>query len=255
MYTLLKTHGYPILPPPVYPCQPLDAVCAAYKKTEANDAERTQHAQRIVDTYISPTTGGPGLIYTSEAQRKGLAAKMKRLWGRPSIKKDSQGQSTAALLAGNVGSSLAASLPSSSKDENAEKLGDKDDRAGGAGPDGDGRETAVAQGDTENAVAEGPGGEGGSPADGGDRSEDAGGVIIPPDVDLDDDEKRSQRFDSDASCAWSGSDHSAMENDAEHPEEREEAQLALTLSLFDEILDQNAIPTIRQNSESHTCWC
>lgn len=205
-----------------------------------------QHAQRIVDTYISPTTGGPGLIYTSEAQRKALAAKMKRLWGRPSIKKDSQERSDAALLVGKMGSS-----PSSPEDENNAKSEDKDARGDGAGADGDGRETAVVQGDAENAVAEGPGGGDGSSVDGGDRSGDASGVILPPAQGLDDG-KQSQRSDSDASCAWSGSDHSSMENDAEHPEEREEAQLALTLSLFDEILDQNAIPTIRQNSEFMT---
>lgn len=235
-----------------------------YKKTEANDTERSQHAQRIVGTYISPTTGGPGLIYTSEAQRKALAVKMKRLWGRPSTMKETQGPGGPGLLARKVGGALDdrganTTLPPLSKSENVEHSKDQEARGVDGAPNGDGREarsaadgghdSSTGQGTSENTVTEGPGEEKGSLRDGGDRGGEPGGVLIPPGQCLDD-EKRSQRSDSDRSCAWSGSYHSGIESDNEPAEGREEAQLALALSLFDEILDQNAIPTIRQNSES-----
>lgn len=252
---------------PVYfSCRPLKNAewVVAYKKTEANDAERAQHAQRIVGTYISPTTGGPGLIYTSEAQRKALAVKMKRLWGRPSTLKETQGPGGPGLIAHKVDGAqddrgANANLPPLSKDGNDEHSKDQEARGVDMAPYGNGHETnttadggqgsSTGQGTSENVVTENLAeGEGGAP-NGVNRGGDPGGVLIPPDQCLDD-EKRSQRSDSDASCAWSGSYRSGIESDNEPAERREEAQLALALSLFDEILDQNAIPTIRQNSES-----
>ena len=189
---------------------------------------------------------------------------MKRLWGRPSTMKETQGPGGPGLIARKVGGALDdrgrnATLPPLSKSENVEHPKGQEAQGVDVAPNGDGREANTAadggqdsskgQGTSEDAVAEGPGEGKGGPTDGGDRGGDSGGVLLPPGQCLVD-EKRSQRSDSDESCAWSGSYHSGIESDSEPAEGREEAQLALALSLFDEILDQNAIPTIRQNSES-----
>lgn len=186
---------------------------------------------------------------------------MKRLWGRPSTLKETLGPGGPGLLARKAGGGALddrganATLPPLSKGRNGEHPKDQEARGVDTAPNGDdseantaadgGQGSSAGQGTGENAVAEGPGEGEGGPPDGGDPE----GVLIPPGQCLDD-EKRSQRSDSDGSCAWSGSYRSGIESDNEPAEGREVAQLALAISLFDEILDQNAIPTIRQNSES-----
>ena len=170
-----------------------------------------------MSTYISPSASGApaGLIYTSEAQRKALTAKMKRLWrrGRPK-RKGSSGSS------GNARSSATNSTGDHNGNaENSDQTGGNPaERHQGQGPAGDDRGVAATSGrspslddyggDDSGRADGGEVGDGGSDCDG----EMMGGM---------EEEEGGQAVD----------------------------RGALSRSLFDQILDQNAIPTIRQNSE------
>lgn len=86
---------------------------------------------------------------------------------------------------------------------------------------------------------------------GGFQVSDKGGSSVPPRRFLDGDKyvEWSERIASDDWDDWSGSDFYAIEEGVGAVQERKEADHALSLALFDEVLDQNAIPTIRQNSK------
>lgn len=200
-------------------------------------------ARQIFVTYISPSTGGPGLIYTSEAQRKTLAGKMKRLWRKKPRKGEGREQGEPDSLANNDGGALD---DESVRVEPPPKAGSsalsdvQKDRDAGDEQSGDQR--------LDNG---GDGGSHPSPRDG------VADLLEMIDDQCSDDER--DRLPSEESLALSHRYSSATESDSDCVKEREEASRALSLSLFDEIMDQNAIPTIRQNSEfcllNFDCHC
>lgn len=172
-----------------------------------------------MSTYISSNASGvpAGLIYTSEAQRKVLTAKMKRLWrkDRPKHKGSSNSNSGCNNNNNNISDN------NENVEVSAQKGGSSEERQQeqGASSDG-GRSVAIAG---RSPPLDGCGGDdggridGGDGGDGGDGSSDCDGEMMGGI----EDEEGCQAVD----------------------------RCALSRSLFDEILDQNAIPTIRQNSE------
>lgn len=294
------------LPPP---CLILRVEYQNTNRADEDDDARKQHAERIIATYISPSASGvPGLIYTSEAQRKALAAKMKRLWRKDkpkpnrksnrSNKEDENGSKSGPLVGrdddGPAGSS---SSPEDKQQDRGASL-NNDGRAPkasrdppplNAGSDGGG--------DGESVGVGGVGGIGG-----GDDDDDNGGIggnlgfsiiatgVLSPDSDSGGPQQTRSNASSSSSeesfaspTRWStggggdgGGGHggsgsgngsrngngngngSGSDGDGEMMdgiEDKEDGgrqevdRRALSRSLFDEILDQNAIPTIRQNSE------
>lgn len=234
----------------------------AYNTIEGNASARRETAKTIVDTYIAPSTGGPGSIYTSEAQRKALASKMRRLWGKPA--KTSKGsrhtrEGEREKLGndddrGTLDDRGRVALPPISKnahESNAHTagIGESEDhfrrspeRNHGGGNDGS---PQVSGTDTVAAPEKTGGGRGDADQGDTDNRSDASSA-------------RTGRLCSDESDAWSvsycyntdGVHGADSYGEAGAEEEREQVDRALSVSLFDEILNQNAIPTIRQHSKS-----
>lgn len=231
---------------------------AEYQKSRLDDEARKHHAERIVATYISPTASGvpASLIYTSEAQRKALAVKMKRLWRKDKARHKDNGTSGDTKERDGE----PAGVPSEEDLRREKSLGDDPgvvmmvERKASQDEGGDGA---------------GAGGRGGGDG-GGDGGVDGGrrGVAAAPGALSDEkapDSARSQqqlsqqepsssftRWDSAGGASGnSGSDSDGEMMDGIGDEEGRQPvdRRKLSMSLFDEILDQNAIPTIRQNSE------
>lgn len=241
---------------------------ADYQNTNTaneDDEARKLHAERIIATYISPSAlGVPGLIYTSEAQRKALRAKMRRLWRRdkPSRKINNRSNregidsKSGTLVRRDVGPAADSNLEDRGASLND---GRRVQHAGRGSRGGDGESIGVgAVGDVGDVGAVGDG-------DNGLGFSTAGGVLPDSGASNMEKEQRSQSNASYSEESFSGDDGSASrsgtasgsDGDGEIMDEIEDKEggrqavdrLALTRSLFDKILDQNAIPTIRQNSE------
>ena len=242
---------------------------AAYQNNRLDDEARKHHAERIVATYISPTASGvpASLIYTSEAQRKALAAKMKRLWRKDKAK--------------HKGGS------SNDDTSNSNNLKERDGQP--AGPPSEGLQwgTTLDEGgdvviagrqnppQDDGRVSSGCGGGGGGGGKGGSSVLEGGGdggdggrvgFDAAPGTISDDNapgsgrsqQQISQQEPSSSFARWdsagggsggSDSDGEMMDGIAEEEGRQSVDRRTLLRSLFDEILDQNAIPTIRQNSE------
>ncbi|CAN0019132.1 unnamed protein product [Ectocarpus sp. 4 AP-2014] len=235
-------------------------------ETSKDDEARKQHAQRIVASYISPSSSGvPGLIYTSEAQRNTLAAKMRRLW--PKHKPRHENSSKPRSSEKEEGGGAAKVDPPVVHGGGFVGDGPADgEKGGGASLDDDrgvarlGRRTpAGADGDTLVGEGEGCGDVGGQVGRGavspdscsgnaGDGGEGPGSQWSGSRDARTGSSSSSARWDSGRSDNGAGEVDGEMIDGAEDEEGRQGTdRTALSRSLFDEILDQNAIPTIRQN--------
>ena len=209
-------------------------------------------AQRIVDTYIS-STGGPQVIYTSEPQRKALAAAMERLWGKapqfykgvtlnkPGISlRDGKlenrrrgGQTTSATVDLQ---SFAAKRLDDGEQGGGNERGKVKRAIGGSPSKTDGGEFLQI---VRNSAGEGHLGV--DVVEGGRRTPDnlfgkkfkAGKP------------ENSAQDDS----AWNHSDCCSIQSGDDDADDLKDVNAAHSQTLFDAILDQNAIPTMRQNSE------
>lgn len=181
-------------------------------------------AERIVERYISTNCAaaddGSGVIYTSESQRKTLAAAMRNLWGSETR-----------------------------FDENLARIEDKVNiyKTSLIGGEWD----KVVSGFLQDDMSSQGGGRPGSDDVGVDRVKRVpNGIQNEKETDA---ERKEGIFsddlarDSSDRCAFGLELGREINGDAETSEG--EAKRVLSLNLFDEILDQNAIPTMRQNSE------
>ncbi|CAM9696759.1 unnamed protein product, partial [Scytosiphon promiscuus] len=199
--------------------------------SESDEARKMQHAERIVSTYISPSAPGmPGLIYTSEAQRKAVAAKMKRLWGkdRPKRRRICRGSSNSCDGGSNVekkamdGDRIA--MPAGDGSPEGREMGN-------ASCDSGGDALRARRTETQPEVSSDKGSDAYSNANGDTCVTGEMGVQRP---------RSAPRFRENSSPTTK---HGGEDSLGRHKADRR----ALSRSLFDEILDQNAIPTIRQN--------
>ncbi|CAM9749636.1 unnamed protein product, partial [Hapterophycus canaliculatus] len=246
---------------------------------DIDEERKMQHAESIVSTYISPSASGlPGLIYTSEAQRKAVAAKIKRLWRKdrpkrrkicsdrnaldPSNESRSRGDAKenrvdgrdpTVMRDGDPASSSSSSSSSSSPEGQGRGKPSDDDRGDGAGAV---RHLSLDAG----GGIDGDGGSGGGVGVvGEDGCGDADGCNGNG---SDDSSPTSARWSTsscgscgDGACGGGGGDGGGIGSiddkadlGGEDPQGRQKNdRRGLSRSLFDEILDQNAIPTIRQN--------
>lgn len=209
-------------------------------------------------SYISPSSSGvPGLIYTSEAQRNALAAKMRRLWPKHKSRHENNSKlRRSEKEGGGGGERLVGDGPTDGEQGVGASL---DDDRGVAGlgrhtPPGAGKDTLAGEGegcgDVGAQVGRGAVSPDSSSGNAGDGGEGAGSQRSG---------SRDARTESSSSSAgWNSgqSDNGDGEGDGEMIDGAEDEEgrqgtdrRALSRSLFDEILDQNAIPTIRQNSE------
>ncbi|CAN0112279.1 unnamed protein product [Ascophyllum nodosum] len=222
----------------------------AYKSFEGDKSEQKEMAQRIVDTYIS-STGGPQVIYTSEPQRKALAAAMERLWGKapqfykgvtlnkPGISlRDGKlenrrrgGQTTSATVDLQ---SFAAKRLDDGEQGGGNERGKVKRAIGGSPSKTDGGEFLQI---VRNSAGEGHLGV--DVVEGGRRTPDnlfgkkfkAGKP------------ENSAQDDS----AWNHSDCCSIQSGDDDADDLKDVNAAHSQTLFDAILDQNAIPTMRQN--------
>lgn len=279
-----------------------------FKQTTLDPEERKARAQRIFDAYISPNSGGSMVIYTSEAQRKAIAAGMKHLWGKSKKKRKTDESPThrrqtsgnfSSRHGGETGDCKAAAGSSSGHAENQVHRGeglrsDVDDgekrrhwdseqhpeRGGGAErpveeDDSDGKgerrqqspsgrrnppDFAMSDSDVHGVPGNGCDNDGGGGGKNARREEQ--------DPDCTDYERSARTDTRESNVSSRGSQVSVTWNEASAPAHRpylasgasdavgmggenseEAGDLQRALSLFDEVLDQNAIPTIRQHSE------
>ncbi|CAM9169859.1 unnamed protein product, partial [Ectocarpus sp. 8 AP-2014] len=235
-------------------------------ETSEDDEARKQHAERIVASYISPSSSGvPGLIYTSEAQRNALAAKMRRLWPKHKPRHENSSKPRNSEMEGGGGGGkvdppvvhgggLVGDGPADGEKGGGASL---DDDRGVAGlgrhtPPGVGGDTLVGEGegcgDVGGQVGRGAVSPDSCSGKAGDGGEGPGSQWSGPRNARTESSSPSARWDSGRSDNGDGEGDGEMVDGAEDEEGRQGTdRKALSRSLFDEILDQNAIPTIRQN--------
>lgn len=187
-------------------------------------------AERIVERYISTNcataNSGSGVIYTSESQRKALAAAMRNLWG-----------SETSLFDENL-------VRNGIQGQQGKLEMYKTSLIGGEWK-------RVVSGFLQEDMNSQGGGHPGSDDVGVDRGASAlNGEQNTNETDV---ERKEGSFSND--MARDSSDRCAFglelgrESNGDAEKSEEEAKHVLSLNLFDEILDQNAIPTMRQNSK------
>lgn len=178
---------------------------------------------------------------------------MRRLWGRPTQNNDGLRCNEANSPDDSIGlledrdAGLWPYLETNNDDlrkaQNKEQSGDNpvwDQCQSGQGDGGGIR--ACAEAGARDAEQEG----------GGDHGGGGEGITEPPRTcsGLQTFDRREWQLGTETSAVWSvTSSPTAANSEIEGEDNREEADRVLSLSLFDEILNQNAIPTIRQNSK------
>ncbi|CAM9489797.1 unnamed protein product, partial [Sphacelaria rigidula] len=237
-----------------------------YKRTPHDPEERKARAQRIFDDYISPSSGGAMMIYTSEAQRKAIAAGMKHIWGKSKNKRKSDESSIhrrqiSGIFSWRHGGETGDCETAAGRSSGNAKTQPR--RCGGVSSDGDDGEEKR-RSDSQQHPERGGGAVRKVEEDDNDDEDERGQQSVsgrrnPPDFATNDggvhgvpendcDGDRGGVDGSDKSAQREEQDPDASDGvgmDGENP--KEAADLERALSLFDEVLDQNAIPTIRQH--------
>lgn len=238
---------------------------AAYRMAEGDSSKRKEMAEWIVKRCISTSCdaagGGSDLIYTSESQRKALAAAMRHLWGSETSLFDE------SLARNDGGPDDCGRMGTASAHEGSRSRTSTEKCYGENGVQGQGNHqdkvelsgTSLVGGDRERIVSgvlqDVRSSQGGGRPDGHDFGVNRGRSAPKEkqNVNETDAERKESLFSDDSArefsdrCAF-GPEVEA-EGNGEEEESEDEAKRALSLNLFDAILDKNAIPTMRQNSE------